>query len=183
MGLTWIIGFLVFEVPALLPLAYIFTIFVAFQGMAIFVLFVLLDKQVREAYSKWWKMGFGKYFEGFSFTRVRNVFSVHKSYNVLLSFIQSTSDTDTKSNDAISSRPTAPNTSVPMHILEPSVLVESTFTDILATTSCSNCSLSESAVDIDKPEDQSSTSIEQLKEHGKPNYAETIMSKNCMFLM
>ena len=55
MGLTWIVGVLVFEVPALLPLAYIFTIFVAFQGVAIFVLFVLLDKPVREAYSKWWK--------------------------------------------------------------------------------------------------------------------------------
>ena len=55
MGLTWIVGILVFEVPALLPLAYIFTIFVAFQGVAIFVLFVYLDKPVREAYSKWWK--------------------------------------------------------------------------------------------------------------------------------
>ena len=55
MGLTWAIGVLVFEVPALLPLAYIFTIFVAFQGVAIFVLFVILDKPVREAYSKWWK--------------------------------------------------------------------------------------------------------------------------------
>ena len=45
-----------FEIPALLPLAYIFTIFVAFQGVAIFVLFVLLDKPVKEAYSKWWKV-------------------------------------------------------------------------------------------------------------------------------
>ena len=51
MGLTWVIGVLVFEVPALFPLAYIFTIFVAFQGIAIFVLFVLFDKPVREAYS------------------------------------------------------------------------------------------------------------------------------------
>ena len=56
MGLTWIIGILVFEVHALLPLAYIFTIFVAFQGVAIFVIFVLLSKQVREAYWKWWKV-------------------------------------------------------------------------------------------------------------------------------
>ena len=70
------IGVLVFEVPALLPLAYIFTIFVAFQGVAIFVLFVLLDKKVREAYSKWWKMQFGKYFESLSFTRVRDGFSI-----------------------------------------------------------------------------------------------------------
>ncbi|XP_064406830.1 adhesion G protein-coupled receptor L3-like isoform X2 [Halichondria panicea] len=56
MGLTWIIGLLVFEVPALSPLAYIFTIFVAFQGVAIFVIFVPLSKQVREAYSKWWRV-------------------------------------------------------------------------------------------------------------------------------
>ena len=56
MGLTWITGVLVFELPALLPLAYIFTIFVAFQGVAIFVIFVPLSKQVREAYSKWWKV-------------------------------------------------------------------------------------------------------------------------------
>ncbi len=49
-------GILVFEVPALLPLAYIFTIFVAFQGVAIFVIFVPLSKQVREAYSKWWRV-------------------------------------------------------------------------------------------------------------------------------
>ncbi len=72
MGLTWIIGehknhalrylltintgVLVFEVPELLPLAYIFTVFVAFQGLAIFIFFVPLSKQVREAYSKWWKV-------------------------------------------------------------------------------------------------------------------------------
>ncbi len=56
MGLTWITGVLVFEVPALFPLAYIFTIFVAFQGVAIFIIFVPMSKQVREAYSKWWKV-------------------------------------------------------------------------------------------------------------------------------
>ena len=50
------IGVLVFEVPALFPLLYICTIFVAFQGVAIFVIFVPLSKQVREAYSKWWKV-------------------------------------------------------------------------------------------------------------------------------
>ncbi len=49
-------GLLVFEVPALFPLAYIFTIFVAFQGVAIFVIFVPLSKQVRDAYSKWWRV-------------------------------------------------------------------------------------------------------------------------------
>ena len=55
MGITWIIGVLVIEVEALCPLAYIFTIFVAFQGLFIFVIFVLLSKQVRENYTKWWK--------------------------------------------------------------------------------------------------------------------------------
>ena len=49
-------GVVVFEFPGLLPLAYIFTIFVAFQGLAIFIIFVPLSKQVREAYSKWWKV-------------------------------------------------------------------------------------------------------------------------------
>lgn len=34
---------------------YIFTIFVAFQGLFIFVVFVLFSKQVRENYGKWWK--------------------------------------------------------------------------------------------------------------------------------
>ena len=63
MGLTWIVGIFVFdhdhEVPALdllsTIMSYIFNIFVAFQGVAIFVLFVLCDKPVREAYSKWWR--------------------------------------------------------------------------------------------------------------------------------
>ena len=55
MGITWIIGVLVIEVDELFALAYIFTIFVAFQGIFIFVIFVLLSKQVRENYAKWWK--------------------------------------------------------------------------------------------------------------------------------
>ena len=55
MGITWIIGVLVIEVDELFPLAYIFTIFVAFQGPFIFILFVLLQKSVRESYTKWWK--------------------------------------------------------------------------------------------------------------------------------
>ena len=55
MGITWIIGVLVIEVDELFALAYIFTIFVAFQGVFIFVIFVLLSKQVRENYAKWWK--------------------------------------------------------------------------------------------------------------------------------
>ena len=55
MGITWIIGVLVIEVEELFALAYIFTIFVAFQGLFIFVIFVPLSKQVRENYLKWWK--------------------------------------------------------------------------------------------------------------------------------
>ena len=55
MGLTWIVGVLVIQVDALLPLAYIFTVMSAFQGLWIFVIFVLLPKQVRDEYSKLWK--------------------------------------------------------------------------------------------------------------------------------
>ena len=55
MGITWIIGVLVIEVDQLFALAYIFTIFVAFQGLFIFVIFVLLSKLVRGNYVKWWK--------------------------------------------------------------------------------------------------------------------------------
>jgi len=55
MGLTWIIGLLIVEVEELLTLAYIYTILVAFQGTFIFIIFVILSKQVREAYGKWWR--------------------------------------------------------------------------------------------------------------------------------
>ena len=55
MGITWIIGVLVIEVKELFALAFIFTIFVAFQGLFIFILFVLLSQPVRESYAKWWK--------------------------------------------------------------------------------------------------------------------------------
>ncbi len=55
MGLTWIFGVLVVEVEALLPLTYIYTIMVAFQGLFIFIIFVCMSKSIREAYSKWWK--------------------------------------------------------------------------------------------------------------------------------
>ncbi len=55
MGLTWVMGVLVMEVDALLPLAYIFTIMVAFQGLCIFLIFIVMSKQVKDAYRKWWK--------------------------------------------------------------------------------------------------------------------------------
>ena len=55
MGLTWILGVLIVEVEELVPLAYIYTIMVAFQGLFIFLIFVMLSKQVREAYTKCWR--------------------------------------------------------------------------------------------------------------------------------
>ena len=55
MGFTWIFGVLIVEVDELVPLAYIYTIMVAFQGLFIFLIFVVLSKQVREAYAKCWR--------------------------------------------------------------------------------------------------------------------------------
>ena len=55
MGVTWIVGVLIVEVEILLPLAYIYTIMVAFQGVWIFLLFVVFEKKVREGYAKIWK--------------------------------------------------------------------------------------------------------------------------------
>ena len=43
------------EVEEMVPLAYIYTIIVAFQGLFIFLIFVVLSKQVREAYTKCWR--------------------------------------------------------------------------------------------------------------------------------
>ena len=55
MGVTWIVGVLIVEVEELLPLAYIYTIVVAFQGVWIFLLFVVFEMKVREGYVKIWK--------------------------------------------------------------------------------------------------------------------------------
>ena len=55
MGLTWIFGVLIVEVEELVPLAYIYTIMVAFQGLFILLIFVVFSKQVREAYAKCWR--------------------------------------------------------------------------------------------------------------------------------
>jgi apolipoprotein N-acyltransferase len=55
MGLTWIFGVLIVEVEALIPLAYIYTILVAFQGVFIFLLFVLFDSKVREDVTQMWR--------------------------------------------------------------------------------------------------------------------------------
>ena len=48
MGITWIIGLVVVEREELLPLAYIFTIVAAFQGVFIYLALVLLTKSVRD---------------------------------------------------------------------------------------------------------------------------------------
>ena len=55
MGLTWILGVLVLNVPALLPLAYIYTIMVAFQGLTIFLSLIAFQQPVRNEYIQWWK--------------------------------------------------------------------------------------------------------------------------------
>ena len=62
MGLTWIIGVLIVEVEELVPLAYIYTIMVAFQGLFIFLLFVAYPKEVRVVYAKLWKKKLNTFF-------------------------------------------------------------------------------------------------------------------------
>ena len=87
MGITWIIGVLVIEVEELFALAYIFTIFVAFQGLFIFVIFVIFSKQVRENYIKWWKAKvaesdfLSKHFGDKSFTLGTNLVNLYGSHN------------------------------------------------------------------------------------------------------
>ena len=53
MGITWITGLAVVKIEELLPLAYIFTIVAAFQGVSIYVVLVLLTKNVRDELIKW----------------------------------------------------------------------------------------------------------------------------------
>ena len=55
------VGVLIVEVDALLPLAYIFTIMVAFQGVIIFLSVVAFQKSVRDEYIKWWGKRVKKY--------------------------------------------------------------------------------------------------------------------------
>jgi len=56
MGLTWTCGLLVVTESSLSFLAYLFTILMAFQGLFIFLIFVVFSKTVREAYIKWWRV-------------------------------------------------------------------------------------------------------------------------------
>ena len=55
MSITWIAGILIIKVDTLLPLAFVYTIMIAFQGLFIFIIFVVWSKSVREAYIKWWR--------------------------------------------------------------------------------------------------------------------------------
>ena len=63
MGITWIIGLAVVDVEELLPLAYIFTIVAAFQGVSIYIVLVLLTKSVREEIIEWVVMKYDKIFK------------------------------------------------------------------------------------------------------------------------
>ena len=82
------------EVEELIPLAYIYTILVAFQGLFIFVIFVCMSKNVREAYSKWWRIKvnesdlLSKYFGDKLFTmstKQGNIPSISKVNSILTS--------------------------------------------------------------------------------------------------
>uniref|UniRef100_A0A1X7TJ49 GAIN-B domain-containing protein n=1 Tax=Amphimedon queenslandica TaxID=400682 RepID=A0A1X7TJ49_AMPQE len=53
MGIAWL-GNVLFFKKELLFIAYIMTVFIAAQGIIIFILYVLLSKQVRSSYLKWW---------------------------------------------------------------------------------------------------------------------------------
>ena len=56
MGITWIIGIILVVSEGLLFLVYIYTIMVAFQGVFIFFLYVILSKSVKDAFTKWWRV-------------------------------------------------------------------------------------------------------------------------------
>ena len=66
MGLTWMFGVLVVEVEELVPFAYIFTIMVAFQGVWIFLIFIVFPKEMRDAYAKLWRTKVKKTTDAFS---------------------------------------------------------------------------------------------------------------------
>ena len=56
MGFTWIFGLLIVKLRSLVFLAYIYTTLIAFQGLLIFIIFVVLSKSVRDSFRKWWKV-------------------------------------------------------------------------------------------------------------------------------
>ena len=53
MGFTWIIGLLIVRIEELAPLAYIYTIAVAFQGFFMFLVLVVFTKKVRDDIKNW----------------------------------------------------------------------------------------------------------------------------------
>ena len=61
MGLTWLLGLLIVEEKIIVgskvvvPLAYIFTLMMALQGIFIFLIFILFSRVVQEAYIKCWR--------------------------------------------------------------------------------------------------------------------------------
>ena len=96
MGITWIIGILVIEVEELFALAYIYTIFVAFQGLFTFITCIVLDaRQVREKFSKWWRVQIAgsdilnsRFFGGKSFNHNLSLVSkIYRSMTVLFFFL------------------------------------------------------------------------------------------------
>ena len=56
MGITWIFGVLIILDRSLLAFVYVYTILVAFQGLLIFILFVLLSQSVQEAIKTCWRV-------------------------------------------------------------------------------------------------------------------------------
>ncbi len=53
MGLTWIVGVIVVERKELLPLAYIYTIAAALQGLFLFLILIAFQKSVRDELVNW----------------------------------------------------------------------------------------------------------------------------------
>ena len=53
MALTWIVGVLIFD-DKLKFLAFIYPVLISFQGLFIFLVFVVFSKTVRDAYRKCW---------------------------------------------------------------------------------------------------------------------------------
>ena len=79
LGFTWIPGLFVINLKEAIPLVYIVDFLVASLGTFIFVIFVVIFKPARAAYSTWWKFNIrksdilSKYFgDSFSLHMVRN---------------------------------------------------------------------------------------------------------------
>ena len=73
LGLTQLMGLLVIEVKELLPLAYIYTILMSFQGLFIFLVLVVFSRPVQDQGKKWWQ-------------RRNNKVSINKPYQMMESY-------------------------------------------------------------------------------------------------